>query len=253
MTSPFRRRQQMIRGLMAGTVARATTAAPAAPDASTPAGQEYATLLVLLHENLRKLHDTASHEARIPMKLEMKDAFVPWVKGVIEAGDTGPAAQDEIVMTMMIWAVDCGDVETALTIGEHAIRHGLAMPGNFSEKTNPAAFLVDTIATKALADPHFAHLEELLVLHAITDGADMHDERRAKLAKAIGREYAERAETFDPADDNAPAGGKAAFIAAALEHFERALKLDSKVGVKKDIERMARAQKVEQAAATATE
>jgi hypothetical protein len=238
MSSPFRRRQQMIRAAMSGAVTIAATAALAAPDPSSASGQEYAGLLVLLHENLRKLSDIASHEARIPVKMEMAKEFGPWVKGVLEASETSPATQDEIVMTMMIWSVDCGDVEAALAIGAHAIRHGLVMPAPFTR--TPAAFLVEQIADNVLADPNFAQLSELHSLNDMTEAADMHDNIRAKLVKVIGRAYADRVDNFDPADDNAPAGGKAAFATAALDNFERAKKLDPSAGVKKDIERMQR-------------
>lgn len=255
MSSPFRRRQQMIRGLMAGTVARATTAAPAAPDASTPAGQEYATLLVLLHENLRKLSDIASHEARNPVKAEMAPAFADWIVGVLEAGKTAPAAQDEILLWNMIWAVDYRNLDYALELGAHAIRHNLIMPSN--QTRTVACFLAEDIAHLALSENEAVTHEQLLAVHALVESCDMPDPVMARLHKCIGRSFEKKAADFDPADDNAPAGGKAAFIAASLEHLTRARALDKQVGVKKDIERMTRAAKVEaekaEAALAATE
>jgi hypothetical protein len=67
----------------------------------------------------------------------------------------------------------------------------------------------------------------------LVNGADMPDPVMAKLYKAIGRSFARKADDFDPAADNAPAGGKAAYIEAALTTLSRALVLDRNIGVKR--------------------
>ena len=60
--------------------------------------------------------------------------------------------------------------------------------------------------------------------------------------KAIGLGWADKADAFDASDDSAPAGGKASYIDAALTALRAALALDKKVGVKKRIEQLERAQ-----------
>jgi hypothetical protein len=53
----------------------------------------------------------------------------------------------------------------------------------------------------------------------------------------LGRSWLIIAETFDPSDETGPAGGAAAYATKALEHFNRAKKLNPKSGVVKDIQR----------------
>lgn len=234
--SPFRRHQQHVHGLISGTIAAATIAAtPDEPAPDTPQGQEYAALRVLLHENLRQLQDIASHEARVPKKKEFAAAFGPWIEGVLEAGEAGSAAQDEILLTNMIWALDYRDIDYALVLGRHAIRHNLVMPAPFTRTV--ACFLAEDIATVALATTEAVTHTQLLAVLDLVTGADMPDPVMAKLHKAIGRSFRARADAFDPTADNAPSGGKAAYLSAAIEHFTRAFALDKNAGVKKDIER----------------
>ncbi|WP_179505648.1 MULTISPECIES: phage terminase small subunit [unclassified Sphingomonas] len=250
MSSPFRRHKQRVQAIRAGAAPSTQSTAPAEPDTSTPEGKEYAALRVLLHDNLRALKDIASHEARIPKKREFAGAFEAWIKGALEAGDQGKAAQDEILVTNMLWAIDYRDFDYALALAEHAIRFHLVLPG-FNRTI--ACVVAEEIAERALAQaetvPHEALLRTLELVH----GADMPDPALAKLYKALGRSFARKADDFDPAADNAPAGGKAAYIEAALNTLSRALVLDRNIGVKKDLERLARQKKtLAEQAATAT-
>jgi len=236
MVSPFRRHQQMVRGLKSAGpnhISQRTTASAPEPDKSTAAGQEYAALRVLLHDNLISLADTASIEARNPMKAEFAGAFTDWIEGVLEAGEQGSAVQDEILLTNMVWAIDYRDFDYALRLGAHALKFNLVLPERY--KRTVACFLAEDIATVALAQHEVVPLEQLLQVLALVEGADMPDPAKAKLHKAIGRAFRSKADAFDPSADNAPAGGKEAFAAEALEHLKRALALDNNAGVKTDI------------------
>ncbi|MDT8758229.1 phage terminase small subunit [Sphingomonas psychrotolerans] len=240
MITPFRRRQQMVRGLMSGAAVRAAsiaTVAPAAPAADSPAGQEYAALRVLLHDNRRALTDIASHEARNPRKAEFAKAFAPWIEGVL-ASESGEATQDEILVTNMIWAVDYRDIDYALRLGAYAIRHHLVLPDGYTRSV--ACFLAEDIAHLALSNAEAVTIDQLLLLRELVSQSDMPDPVMARLGKAIGRAFVAKADAFDPAADNASAGGKAAYQTEALVNFRRALELDKSVGVKKDIERLER-------------
>ena len=70
------------------------------------------------------------------------------------------------------------------------------------------------------------------------------DERESLLRLAAqqydGIDAMQQAEQFDPEAEDAVAGGKGAILAAALDAMQRALKLDEKSGVKKDIESLDR-------------
>lgn len=237
MLSPFRRHQQMVRGLSSGAaVLAATPAAPQPPAADTPEGQEYAVLRVLLHENLRQLADIQSIEARNPKKAEFAKAFASWIEGVLLAGMEGNAAQDEILIQNMIWSIDYRDFDYALQLGEHALRFNLVLPDRFNRTV--ACFILEEIATISLDHADLVSHEILLKVGTLTREHDMPDAAKAKFMKALSRSFARKADAFDPAADNAPAGGKAAFVQAALEAAKRAFELDRNVGVKKEIERL---------------
>jgi len=253
MVSPFRRRQQMVRALQSGAALAAVKSAGAPraePQAGTEAGQEYAALRVLLHADLLKLADVQSIEARNPMKAEMATAFADWIEGVLAAGEQGIAAQDEILVTNMIWAIDYRDFDYALRLAAHVLKFGLVLPERYNR--TPACFIAEDIAEVSLAQKDAVSHEQLLAVLGLTEGFDMPDAAKAKLHKAIGRSFARKAEAFDAAADNAPAGGKAAYTEQALEQCKRAFELDQNVGVKSDIRTLERelkklsAQKAEQ-------
>lgn len=243
MVSPFRRHQQLVRAQQSAGAAAPAGVAEAPPElpADTAAGHEYAGLRVLLHDNLRTLADVASIEARNPLKAEMAKAFADWVEGVLIAGETGVAAQDEILVTNLIWAIDYRDFDYALRIAAHVLRFGLVLPERYNRTA--ACFVAESFAELSLAHAEMISHDHLLQVLALVDGFDMPDQAKAKLHKAIGRSYARKAEAFDPTADNAPAGGKAAYTEQAIEQLQRALALDSNVGVKTDIRMLERQRK----------
>lgn len=234
MSSPFLRNRTRRLAIKAGE-AIAASATPAAPDAKTESGQEYAALKVRLDDQLRQLADVDSHEARQPMKAQFAAGYLDWLRGIVEADQP---VQDEILLTNMVWAIDYGNFPLAVWLGAFALKHGLQMPERY--KRSVACFLREDIAEAAIADPEAVDLELLAAIDELTAGADMPDPAKAKLHKALGRAWRVKADAFDAADDSAPAGGKAAFVQAALDQLRRALKLDQKAGVKKDIEQLER-------------
>lgn len=234
MVSAFRRHQMRVRALQSGAAQPETSNAPPPELArDSVAGQEYAALRVLLHDNLRSLSDIASIEARNPVKIEMARAFAPWIEGVLLAGEQGQAAQDEILVWNLIWSIDYRDWDYALRLAAHAIRFNLASPERMNS-TIPC-FLAEQVATISLTQSEAVPHDVLARVLALIDGHDMHDQAKAKLHKAVGRSFARRAKVFDPAADNAPAGGKAAYLTEALAHLRRALELDNGIGTRSEI------------------
>ncbi|MBB3141199.1 phage terminase small subunit [Halomonas organivorans] len=214
----------------------AAQAAGAADPESQQNGEQYEIHAAALYEARRTLKGIKSTEQKIAKKREILPEFDAYVAGVLEAG-TG--AQDDVLMTVMIWRLDVGDLDGALAIAEYALRHGLDAPDRFERDT--ASILAEQLAEEAIkqleapvqdteeARAVAANAAAELAMHlsraeALTHDADMHDPVRAKLHKALG--YAERAR-----------GGHAA---EALEHLRRALELNDRAGVKKDIERLER-------------
>lgn len=229
--SPALRNRQRKLAALAGDTALSGSRA-AAPDPKSPAGEQYAILRAVLHDNLRKLQDVESHEARIPMKLDFMREFAPWVKGVIDADKP---VQDEILLTCMVWSVDCAAFEEAVMLGRFAIKHGLTMPERYNRSV--ACFLREDIAEAFLKDENSVPHGVMVELDQLTADADMPDQAKAKLDKALGRSWLIIAENFDPSDETGPAGGAAGYATKALEHFNRARKLNPKCGVVKDIQR----------------
>lgn len=215
MTSPARRHYQ-----------RHTAARQAgAVDAGQPQnGDQYELHAAALWEARRTLKGIQSLQGKIAKKRELVPEFESYIAGVLDAGN---GAQDDVLMTLLVWRIDIGDLPGALAIAEYAMRHGLQTPDRY-ERGTPALVAEETAeqALRMLDDdvPDAAMLAGVLQRTAeLIDGHDMHDEIRAKLHKALG--YAHRA---------------AGELSPALDQLQQALALNARAGVKKDIERLER-------------
>lgn len=181
----------------------------------------YELMLVKLAEDKRRLHELQSIERRIEVKRTLLPEYVPWIEGVLE-GNQG--VQDDVLMTIMVWRVDVGDLAGALDIAAYAIEHKLAMPDQYKRSTG--CLIAEEFADYALRLPDGINQEVaswLFVAYQLTSGEDMPDEVRAKLLKAIGYGLDQGGAKRD-----------------ALDYLQQALALHAKVGVKKDIERIER-------------
>ncbi|WGS47104.1 terminase endonuclease subunit [Burkholderia sp. JSH-S8] len=213
MTNPFRQHFQR------------TVAAKAARGTPASAGglrddSAYTLMLAQLDEHRRALKAVESLERKADLKRQFLPAYDAWIAGVLD-GATG--AQDDVLMTIMVWRVDVGDYQGALEIGAYALRHGLTLPDQFKRST--PCLLVEEFADAALRANRAGEsiqVEPLMDIEQLAAAADMPDEVRAKLHKAIGY------------------GLTDAYPANALDHLRRALQLFANVGVKKDIERLER-------------
>ena len=232
MSSPARASyQRKLAAMATGQASKAPGAPPMPQDG--PVATEYQMLLAALGEDLRQLKQIQSVERKIEAKAKMIARYLPWVEGAL--ANENPV-QDEIVSTMLIWSIDLADWPLALRLAEHVITHGLAMPERYTRQ--PAVVVADEFAEAGLKDPATIDLASLQQASRLTADADMPDQARAKLEKAQGLAFQAQAATFDPTVESAPAGGKPALLAAAMEHFKRALSLDKTSGVKKIIERV---------------
>lgn len=177
-----------------------------------------------------------SDQAKAAMKRQLLPHYEGWIEGTLD-GDSG--RQDEVIVTLMVWAIDAGDYVLAARIGRYVVAHGLLMPDRFNRTA--ATILVDEICDPILvqvkADDTTDVTPYLSVLDDVADftaDSDMPDVVRAKLCKA--RAFALRNGTTEEQ-------------AIALALLRQALTLDAGAGVKKEIERLARA--VKKAAAEA--
>lgn len=233
MISPAR--ASLHRKLAAQAAPRTATSGAAPMPEDGPVASEYQLLLTALGVDLQQLRDIQSLERKIETKREMIGRYLPWIEGALSAEN---AAQDEIVSTMMIWAIDVGDWALALRLAEHVLKHGIALPERY--RRQPAVLVAEEFAEAGLKQEPSIEAGALIAVEVLTAAADMPDQVRAKLQKAIGLAFKAQAAAFDPEAENAVAGGKSALIDAALAHFRRALELDTGSGVKKLIEGLER-------------
>ncbi len=212
--------------------AASTIAAPAGVESAS----EYELLLAALGVDLRTLKEIESVERKIEAKRAMLPRYLPWLTGVLAAGNQGKAQPDEIVTTLLIWAIDLADWDLALVLAGHVLKFGLELPERYKRKA--PTLIVEEVADAALVRKLDVPLAILQAVDAMTADADIFDQVRAKIKKAIGLAFAAQAETYDESADTAVAGGKLALIDAALEALDRATALDASSGVKKRIEQL---------------
>ena len=196
----------------------------------TAADRAAATVALRLTHDLRRLKEIKSVKGKIEAKREMVPEYGPWVSGVIAAdAGVGTGIAADVVPTIMVWMIDTGAFHDMLPLAAFVLRHDVTMPARYNR--DAATVIVEETAVAALklqgAGERFP-LEVLCEVEELTDGLDMHDEPRAKLAKAIGVEQIELASDFD---------GQAERTAreAALAALRRAHALDDRIGVKTKI------------------
>lgn len=216
--------------------ARAAKMAGNSQPQARQSGDQHELMQAALWEAKRTLKNIRSVEAKVKKKAELLPQFRPYIDGVLESG---VGAQDDVLMTAMVWLFDVGDLPTALQVAAYALKHNLNTPDHYQRNT-PTVVAEQTAeeAMKLLSRDDadvVALIDSLQKAEQLTAEHDMHDQVRAKLHKALG--YAlRRGNNLD----------------AALKHLKRALELNDRVGVKKDIEQIEREiKKQDEGAATA--
>lgn len=234
--SPARRhRQRVMASLGARSIGPIWTHegfTPPQADNDAPMSTEEAHIRLQLIDHQRSLKATMSTKGKEAMKREFLPLYEGWVDGVL-ASNAG--RNDDVLTTIMVWRMDVGDFVGAMPIIEYVLKHNLQLPDRF--KSTAPVFITDTICDAALkafalgdeaADAFpsgiLGHLEDLV------DDIDMHDEVRAKLQKAIGKAILQGG---DEADRRSRAG-------EALRRYLKALDMDERVGLKKDIDSLKR-------------
>lgn len=176
----------------------------------------YELMLVKLNADRQRLKLVQSMEKKAELKRKLLPEYAPWVSGVLSQSC---GAQDDVLMHVMIWRIDAGDLSGALDIAEYALKHDLVLPARYKRQT--ACAITEEIADSAMRCYKAKQPLDLSLLMRtldLTDDKDMPDEVRAKLHKIIG--YAERAR------DNP---------VVALNFLNRANQLHDSCGVKQDI------------------
>lgn len=199
--------------------ARAAKAAAESPEESMENLTTYETYLAKLQTCAMQLKNTQSQARKIDMKRDFMDEFDPYVDGVLAEA---PGVQDEVLVTQMIWRLDAGRFDEAYAIAGYALEHELAMPERFNRTL--ATYIAEEYAEAVIQadgkdDVELPDLSLLLALLEDLKDADMPDQVRTKLHKAIAFRLEET--------------GEPEALLGAQTHYERAIELNPKTnGVK---------------------
>lgn len=168
------------------------------------------------------LSNIQSISHKTELKKEFLPFYVPWIEGTIAEGVGG---QDDMLVKLMVWCLDTHDFKTATDIAEYALLNDFVMPEPFTRDV--ATVFVEQLSDELLSirkDTDTAIYADL-IQRAIdsTTSQDMPDQVRAKLYRAFG----------DSLKDAKPD--------EAITAYEIAIKLDDKVGCKKDLAQLTKA------------
>lgn len=205
----------------------AAEAAQAAPAALMDGLTSYELMLAKLQQDQQRLKQVQSQQNKAKVKAELLPDYVPYVEGVLAAGQ---GAQDDVLVTIMVWRFDAADYAGGLDIAEYVIRHNLQTPNRFNRTTG--CLVAEEVAEAALtvqkAGGVFQH--DILTRTAlITAEQDMPDEARAKLTLALARS------TLAGLDEKNP--GQPGQVQAGIDLLKEAIKQHDSCGGKKDLER----------------
>ena len=214
------------------TTAAIEAAAVAGPSQTMEGATAYEHQLAQLAQHRARLKQVQSNQGKAELKAQLLPEYVPYVQGVLEAGN---GAQDEVLTTVMLWRIDAADYPGALEVAEYVIKHKLKMPDRFERTTG--TLIAEEIAEAALkAFKAGTDFDLGLLTHAdsLTAKEDMPDQARAKLLLAIGKASALLV------NDEQPTDGDKACLETAKHFLAKAIALHSNCGGKKDLERVDR-------------
>lgn len=203
----------------------ALEAAAVAPAAMMDGATGYEIMLAKLQQDQFRLKQIESREAKGLLKAELLPEYVPYIDGVLQAGQ---GAQDDVVVTIMIWRFDAGDFDGGLNVAAYVLKHDLKMPDRFNRNTG--CVVAEEVATAALkaqkAGDTFSR-DTLTRTAELTADYDMPDEAQAKLILALGRA------TLEGLTEEQP--GQPGQIAAGIDLLKRAIQLHGTCGGKTEL------------------
>lgn len=207
-------------------------AAAASPLTSMAGATAYELQLAQLLQDRLRLKNIEGNERKAALKIQLLPTYEPYIEGVLAGGN---GAQDEVMTTLMVWAIDAGSFPDALKIAGYVLKHNLIMPDRFARSTG--CLIAEEVAEAALkaqkAGGEF-DLQTLLDTEELTRERDMPDEARAKLHLAIGRALAAQV------TDETPTAEQMETLRSARGNLTRAIALHTSCGGKKDLERVDR-------------
>ncbi|VVQ23919.1 terminase endonuclease subunit [Pseudomonas fluorescens] len=222
MTNPCRRHFQR--------VTAAKEAAAVEPTQTMAGATAYEHQLNQLLQDRLRLKQVQSNQGKAELKRQLLPEYIPYVQGVLDAGQ---GAQDEVLTTIMVWRFDAGDFIGGLDIAQYVLQHKMVMPDRFARTLG--CLVAEEVATAAFKSQKVGEPFDLAVLHRtaeLTDAEDMPDQARAKLFLAMGRA------TLEGITDEKP--GQPGQVHAGIDLLKKAIDLHDACGGKKDLERAER-------------
>lgn len=186
----------------------------------------YELMLAKLHQDNLRLKQVQSLHRKALVKAGLIGEYKPYVDGVLAEGR---GAQDDVLMTIMVWRLDAGAYLEALEIAGYALEHGLKMTDKFTRSTGCAvAEVVADAALNAYKAGESFPIDILTRTAVLTENQDMPDEVRAKLMLSLGKATLQGLEPAHP--------GQPGQIEAGIDLLKKAIGLNSSCGGKKDLE-----------------
>ncbi|WP_095124377.1 terminase endonuclease subunit [Pseudomonas sp. Irchel s3a12] len=222
MTNPCRRHFQR--------VTAAKEAAAIEPTQTMAGATAYEHQLNQLLQDRLRLKQVQSNQGKAELKRQLLPEYIPYVQGVLDAGQ---GAQDEVLTTIMVWRFDAGDFTGGLDVAQYVLQHKMVMPDRFERTTG--CLVAEEVATAAFKAQKVGEPFDLAILHRtaeLTDAEDMPDQARAKLFLAMGRA------TLEGITDEKP--GQPGQVQAGIDLLKKAIDLHDACGGKKDLERAER-------------
>lgn len=222
MTNPCRRHFQR--------VTAAIEAAATAPTQTMAGATAYEHQRNQLLQDRLRLKQVQSNQGKAELKRQLLPEYVPYVQGVLAAGQ---GAQDEVMTTVMVWRFDAGDFVGGLDIAEYVLEHKMVMPDRFARTLG--CLVAEEVATAAFKAQKINEPFDLEILHRtaeLTGAEDMPDQARAKLFLAMGRA------TLEGITEELP--GRTGQPQAGIDLLKKAIALHDACGGKKDLERAER-------------
>lgn len=180
------------------------------PDAGSPIELKF-------WNDWQSLEGIQSQAKKNELKADFLPYYKPWIEGVLAAGVSG---QNDMLVRLMIWALDTHDFATATNIAEFALLNDMAMPEQFNRDI--ATFYAEQFATEVIGNTEDSseYAELLAKAIEITNPHDIVDPARAKLYRAYGNAL------------------KADKPSEAITAYEKAIALDKSVGAKTDLAKL---------------
>lgn len=155
-------------------------AQPINPQAFT----QYRSQFIKLQADQKRLAKIRSHQQRLKVKRDILLDYQDYLAGVLDGLHTPQGRTDSILVWCALWTLDIGEIQRGLQLATCALSRGMDTPEGFKRN------LLETLseeASKVILQAHPAdYVSELAQLWTLTEGKDLQDKIRARLAKAYG-------------------------------------------------------------------